>query len=104
MLHVKHAVALLGMKEPEGVATVLGSRVKQAREARGWSQERLAEKLTEALQRELKPLTVLRLEKGTRPTTVRELLALADVFGVTASALIGEEGRRTFFSSCSFSP
>lgn len=79
------------MKDDEGVLAVLGANVKRAREARGWSQERLASLLSEVLERDIKPLTVLRLEKGTRPTTVAELVALANVFALGIGTLIGQD-------------
>lgn len=77
------------MKNDE-VTARLGANVRTAREARGWSQDQLAAQLTRTLGREMKPLTVLRIEKGTRPTSVLELVTLADVFGTTIGNLAGE--------------
>lgn len=80
------------MKEQQGgTSERLGRNVRALREDRGWSQDLLAGMVSEAMGREMKGVTILRLEKGTRPTSVDELVALSDVFGVEASDLIGQE-------------
>lgn len=52
------------------------------------SQTQLAAELTAALDKRVDPTTVTRLERGSRPTTLGEVYALADVLNVSIAALI----------------
>ncbi|ONM47174.1 helix-turn-helix domain-containing protein [Nocardia donostiensis] len=58
-----------------------GDQVRQWRKARSWSQEELAEKLTN-FGFEMHQTTLAKIERGTRPLRVAEAIALAQVFGV----------------------
>ena len=66
----------------------LGANVRRYREIHEISQEGLAERLSSALGVPYSQVTVLRIEKGTRPTNVEELRALALIFDVYEDDLI----------------
>lgn len=77
--------------DEEPVEVRLGRNVRALRERLGWSQDRLAEMLSVQLDRDVKGVTVLRLEKGTRPTTVGELFALSLIFEIPAEDLLTKD-------------
>lgn len=62
------------------VSEVVGRNVKAYREAEGLSAEQVAEALSAALNKEVQPYIVHRMEKGARPISVEELEALMDIF------------------------
>lgn len=66
----------------------LGENVRVLREEAGMTQQALASALTDRLGVEIKPITVLRIEKGIRATTVDELGALAEVLDVSSEHLL----------------
>lgn len=66
------------------VAKAFGERIRRARAARGWSQERLAERLG------IDPLTVSRLETGRRILTAPMAVQLAGTLEVPVGALLEE--------------
>ena len=67
----------------------VGHNVAAHRRSRGLSQAELATRLAEVLgKKKIDPTTITRLESGKRPTTVDELSALADIFGVSAESLL----------------
>lgn len=68
-----------------------GRNVRALRDDRGWSQERLAELIGEHTGKPMKGVTVLRMEKGTRPTTVTDLIVAARIFNVPIADLIAME-------------
>ena len=74
--------------EPIPVRDLLGQRVREIRQANGWTQRYLAEELAE---HDLEPKNasgVNRIEKGGRDVTVAELVGLAYALGVTPTALL----------------
>lgn len=68
-----------------------GRRVARLRRLRNLTQEDTARALT-SLGRPTHQTTVAKIEKGTRPTPVGEIVALAAVLGVPVAALFGEPG------------
>lgn len=68
-----------------------GRRVSEHREAAGWSQQHLAEELGRRLGKTVKQPTITRIERGTRPTTIAELFALSEAFGVPVQSLLPGE-------------
>lgn len=78
-----------------GLNEIVGSNVKRKRQAAGWSQAELAERLAAELGKaKIDPTTITRMESGARPTTVAEIDALGRVFGVSFKEFIDEEDER----------
>ena len=76
----------------EVAETRAGQRVRELRQERGWSQTDLARRLG-AYGFDLTQTTVAKLERGARPIRLNEVAALADIFGVPVSDLVGgDEG------------
>lgn len=69
------------------VGAELGSKVRNLRKTRGWTQGDLADQL-KAYDVEMHQSTIAKLEAALRPTTVHELWALASALGVRYDALI----------------
>ena len=65
---------------------VIGAKVRQLRTERQWSQDDLAEKL-DSMGWPLGQMTISRLEAGTRPIRVADIVALAQAFGLPPLAL-----------------
>lgn len=114
LLHVKEARAcwyclarsgsLHCMKhESTELGVLLGENVRTLRERHGLTQQGLAEAVSLELGAEIRSITVLRIEKGLRPTSVDELGALAAVLEVLPEHLISlggaELGRRAELAS-----
>lgn len=59
-----------------------GNEVKEARELRGWTQERLRRALLEGYGIDLSPTAMTRLEGGKRPIRLNEVSALAKLLGL----------------------
>jgi len=70
----------------ENAEKEFGHRVRDYREARGWSQEKLAD-LMSAAGHPWRQTTTAKTEAADRPVRVREVVALARVFGVPVGAL-----------------
>lgn len=68
---------------------VVGARVRELRQARGWTQSDLAQRLT-AVGEGMHQTTIAKLEGGSRPTTVSELASLASVFSVPLAFFFDE--------------
>ena len=68
------------------VERLFGARVRELRQARGWTQEELAQLLTDAGY-PMHQTTIAKLEGATRPTDVAEMVAIAAIFGVSIGAL-----------------
>lgn len=66
-----------------------GRRVKQLRQSIGLTQEELARRMTAAGQ-PLHPTMVTKLEGGNRPTSIGELVSLANILRVPVGALFEE--------------
>lgn len=66
---------------------IAGSRVRELRKARGWSQAALAVRLRK-YGPELTQSTIAKLEAGARPTRLDEFGSLAEVLGVPLTYLI----------------
>jgi len=64
-------------------SVALGRRIREVREAGGFSQAAAASAL------EISQPTYSRIESGERPVAGDELVLLADLFGVRAAAIIG---------------
>ena len=71
---------------------LFGSRIREMRAARGWTQDELARRMTEA-GHPMHQTTVAKLENGNRPTSVSEVGALATLFGVAIGSLFGDPQR-----------
>ena len=61
------------------------NKVKALREARGWSQRDLAARLN------VMPATVAQWETGVNGLSLKNAVALADLFGCTLDAVLGRE-------------
>lgn len=89
--------------ESTDLGVLLGENVRTLRERHGLTQQGLAEAVSLELGTEIKSITVLRIEKGQRPTSVDELGALAAVLEVLPEHLISlggaELGRRAELAS-----
>ncbi|MGO9251644.1 MAG: helix-turn-helix domain-containing protein [Mycobacterium sp.] len=74
----------------EELESQFGQRVRAEREARGWSQEELARRLT-AKGLPIHPTTVSKMEWDGKPRSVRiaEVIALAELFRVSTDELLG---------------
>ena len=70
----------------------IGRKVAALRTDAGLLQAQLADRLSEKLGKKIDPTTITRLERGQRPVTVVELLALGDIFAVPATTLMPERG------------
>jgi len=68
---------------------IIGNKVKELRKARGLSQKTLAGKL-QLLGYDFSDLTILRIEKGDRFVADYEVVAFAQVFGVTTDELLSQ--------------
>lgn len=68
---------------------IIGSKVRALRIQSGLTQKALAEKL-QLMGMEFSDLTVLRIENGSRFVPDYEVRAIAEVFGVSCSELLGE--------------
>jgi transcriptional regulator with XRE-family HTH domain len=66
-------------------AKKFGERVTQLREERGWTKQALADML------DIERRQLLRIEQGAVNTSLQVAVALAGVFGMTASELLGFE-------------
>ncbi len=73
------------------VAVTFGLRIKQLREARGWRQDELAQRLGSALGKKIDPTTITRLEGGKRPVPLEEAVILAEMFGTDLNQLTAAE-------------
>lgn len=76
----------------ETAHVVIGQRVAALRASAGLLQPQLAEKMAARLGKSYNATLISRLEKGQRPLTVNELIALADIFGVSEQSLISRRG------------
>ena len=65
------------------MSDVLGERIRQLRETKGWQQDELAQKMD--LSRE----TLSSIENGRRQVKAEELGRFADVFAVSSDQLLG---------------
>lgn len=61
---------------------IFGDRIRELRTTRGWTQEELANRMTDAGY-SMHQTTAAKMESGARPTSVGEAAALASIFGVT---------------------
>jgi len=60
----------------------IGERIKQARQAAGWSQEALGREAG------VHPITIVKVETGRHRPTLKTLTALADALGLDAGELL----------------
>ena len=75
-----------GPSEQE-LGQVLGSRIKELREGRGWSQRALSQEL------QISKSMVAKYEGGVHAPTVNLLVRLAGLFGVSLDSLLGRDVR-----------
>jgi transcriptional regulator with XRE-family HTH domain len=75
-----------GPSEQE-LGQVLGSRIRELREGRGWSQRALSQELR------ISKSMVAKYEGGVHTPTVKLLVRLAGLFGVTLDSLLGRDVR-----------
>lgn len=69
----------------------VGARIADLRAQMGWSQSYLARRMNEAGWTNFYQVTVARTEKGERPVSLHEALALADLFGIDVTQLAGNQ-------------
>jgi transcriptional regulator with XRE-family HTH domain len=69
------------------VAPLLGERVRERRNEKGWSQEKLAKEMT-ALGFSWNQTTAAKTERAARPVNADEMFALATLFGVAVDELM----------------
>jgi transcriptional regulator with XRE-family HTH domain len=74
-------------EKPVEVGQVFAARLREARNARGWTQQELANAM-EALGAPMDRTTIAKLEKGQRQARVEELVALAAALDVSPLYLI----------------
>jgi transcriptional regulator with XRE-family HTH domain len=72
-----------------------GERIRNAREARGWSQAAVARKLSAAGIRPMHPTTVSKIEAAERSVRITEAVGFAELFGVSLDNLLGRPGDST---------
>ncbi|HYE88444.1 MAG TPA: helix-turn-helix transcriptional regulator [Vicinamibacterales bacterium] len=72
-------------KRLDAVAKSLGRRIRQLRQAKGWSQERLADEAS------MHRTYMWGIERGVRNPSLRHLTQLADALGVTIASLFTPE-------------
>ncbi|EPD94596.1 hypothetical protein HMPREF1486_03149 [Streptomyces sp. HPH0547] len=77
---------------------VFGEQVKQGRRAKGWTQAQLARSLGDTIGHVVNPLTITRIEAGTRPTPINEAVALAQLLDISLDSL-ASNGPRTIRAS-----
>jgi transcriptional regulator with XRE-family HTH domain len=68
-----------------------GERVKDEREARGWSQADMAKMLFDKGIKPMHPTTVAKIEAGVRSVRINEAVGIADLFGVSVDSLLGRK-------------
>lgn len=73
---------------PEGR---FAARTREIRQARAWSQPKLAEEIRAADGPHLDPSNVARLERGTRGIGLNEAYAIATALGSTVASMTGED-------------
>lgn len=79
--------------------TSFGTKVRQWRQARNWSQEDLADRLR--LQGfDMHQTTVAKIERGTRPLRVAEAAAIANIFRVPPLSVFMGPPPRSFPGPC----
>lgn len=64
-----------------------GRSVREVRQTRHWTQAQLAGRMSEVMGREVRPLTITRIEAADRPTPLDEAVALAQILGISLDAL-----------------
>lgn len=74
----------------ENITEQVGDRVARARTEMGLTQADLADAMSTRLGREIRPLTVTRLEGGKRPIGVDELVAIAAALGIEPADLLSD--------------
>jgi transcriptional regulator with XRE-family HTH domain len=74
--------------------TDFGTAVRVCRQNRSWTLREVAERMNERGFEGWTNSTVSKVESGTRPTTVEELIALADAFDVAPAMLLGPVQQR----------
>lgn len=67
------------MAQQESAEEIFGAQVRQAREARGWTQDRLRRVLQDVAGVDLSSTAMTRLEQGKRPIRLNEVTALAQI-------------------------
>jgi transcriptional regulator with XRE-family HTH domain len=71
-----------------------GIRVRDTRKTRGMSQQELADAMTAAIGKPFHQTTIGRIENGTRPTSVAELVVLAALLDVMPTDLLADVERQ----------
>lgn len=88
MLHDLHVENIISKQ--------VGERVAKVRSAMKMTQAELARGMSERLGKEVRPLTVTRLEGGKRPIVVDELKAAAETLRVTVADLMDTDAELDF--------
>ncbi|WP_158289833.1 helix-turn-helix domain-containing protein [Micromonospora sp. S4605] len=81
------------MAQQQSAEEAFGAQVRQAREARGWTQDRLRRTLREVAGVDLSSTAMARLEGGKRPIRLNEVTALARVLELDLTQYGGRELR-----------
>lgn len=79
----------MGNTEEERLARAFGEQVRELRTAHGWTQVELAKRMTEAGYT-MRQTTIAKIEAGSRPTSVPEVVAMAKTLDVTVSSLFSK--------------
>lgn len=74
----------------EKIGAEVGRRIAEIRTAQGMTQASLASRMSAGLGKEVRPLTVTRIEGGKRPLVVDEVVVIASVLGVHVVNLLPE--------------
>ena len=91
-LGTQYCVAVTQETDAQTPNQRVAQRVRELRDARGWSARALSEELERAGHPQLNRSTVASIESGRRSyVTVDELFAFAEVLGTTPMALAGDE-------------
>ncbi|MEV0156889.1 helix-turn-helix transcriptional regulator [Micromonospora sp. NPDC050686] len=83
------------MAQQPSAEDLFGTQVRQAREARGWTQDRLRRVLRDVAGLDLSSTAMTRLEQGKRPIRLNEVTALARVLELELAQYGGTEVRLT---------
>ncbi|MGV9194064.1 helix-turn-helix domain-containing protein [Microbacterium sp. MC2] len=78
----------VAMDTPRAADVALGERIRDWREARGYSREEFSKRMRERIGKGWSHVAVWQVEKGEKPCRTADLFAAADVLGVTVADLL----------------
>lgn len=83
-------------KEKETRKNIIGLRLKELREIRGWSQRDLAKEF-QLIGCDIDQNVITRTERGERKVSDKEILAITIVFGITTTELFENIDRNVIY-------